>query len=524
MIAGLLPVTNPLVTMVNMAINAIKCRDAVIFSPHPMSRNTALEIARILRAALKQQGAPEDLILCLEKPSIPLAQELMSICDLTIATGGTAMVKSAYSSGKPAYGVGAGNATVVVDETADLAEAAANTRISKTQNHGSGCSCDGNLLVEATVYDRVSRRCCRKKAATWRRADGEDARSRPRCGTPNGHRTIDTVARAASVIATKAGFTLPAGKTFIIVTEDRIGKAHRFSGEKLSPVLAIFKYSGFDNVLKMVSDIFEVGGKGHSVGIASFDDDHIHRLALMAPVSRIMVRQPNVSGNAGSFTNGMPHDRQPRLRHVGRQHHQREHQRQALHEHDVGEPADPRGPAERAGTARRVLQLGGLRRGSDTHEAQSARVALVVLRAGERRAASSPRRTLRGADCIQLDLEDSVPASEKDTARQLVPAAAAPRASRRRRRRRARQQSDGDHAEGSRRVDWRGRGRHRADQGESADHVQRMDDIISRLESARGLRQGHTRLIAMIEIAGRILSDAGDRGGQPAPGGDEHRR
>jgi len=152
-IAGLLPVTNPLVTMVNMAINAIKCKDAVIFSPHPMSRNTALEIARVLRAALRKQGAPEDLILCLERPSIPLAQELMSICDLTIATGGPAMVKAAYSSGKPAYGVGAGNATVVVDETADLADAAMNTRISKTQNHGSGCSCDGNLLVEASVYE-----------------------------------------------------------------------------------------------------------------------------------------------------------------------------------------------------------------------------------------------------------------------------------------------------------------------------------------------------------------------------------
>src|SRR5262245_25441242 len=153
-IAGLLPVTNPLVTMVNMSINAIKCKDAVIFSPHPLSRKTALEIVRVLRAALEKQGAPADLILCLEKPSIPLAQELMSICDLTIATGGTAMVKAAYSSGKPAYGVGAGNATVVIDETADLTDAARNTRISKTQNHGSGCSCDGNLLVEATVYDR----------------------------------------------------------------------------------------------------------------------------------------------------------------------------------------------------------------------------------------------------------------------------------------------------------------------------------------------------------------------------------
>ena len=303
-IAGLLPVTNPLVTMVNMAINAIKCRDAVIFSPHPMSRNTALEIARVIRAALSKQGAPEDLILCLDKPSIPLAQELMSICDLTIATGGPAMVKSAYSSGKPAYGVGSGNATIVVDETADIAEAARNTRISKTQNHGSGCSCDGNLLVEATIYDAFLAQLQEEGGYL---ATADDKRSLEAVmWDANGHRTIDTVARAASVIATKAGIDLPAGKSFIIVTEDRIGKGHRFSGEKLSPVLAIFKYSGFDNVLQMVADIFEVGGKGHSVGIASFDDEHIHRLALMAPVSRIMVRQPNVSGNAGSFTNGMP--------------------------------------------------------------------------------------------------------------------------------------------------------------------------------------------------------------------------
>jgi sulfoacetaldehyde dehydrogenase len=303
-IAGVLPVTNPLVTMVNMAINAIKCRDAVIFSPHPLSRRTALEIVRVLRAALAKQGAPEDLILCLEKPSIPLAQELMAICDLTIATGGTAMVKAAYSSGKPAYGVGAGNATVVVDETADIADAAVNTRISKIQNHGSGCSCDGNLIVEASIYDRFLEAL--QKEGGYLAGAEEKSRLEAVLWDDEGHRLMDTVARAASAIAVKAGITLPDGKSFIIVKEDRIGKAHRFSGEKLSPVLAIFKYTGFDNALRMVTEILEVGGKGHSVGIASFDDGHIHRLASMAPVSRIMVRQPNVRGNAGSFNNGMP--------------------------------------------------------------------------------------------------------------------------------------------------------------------------------------------------------------------------
>jgi sulfoacetaldehyde dehydrogenase len=303
-IAGLLPVTNPVVTMVAMAINALKCRDAVIFSPHPASKRTAVETTRILRAALKKQGAPEDCIQCIEKPSIPLAQELMSICDLTIATGGPAMVKAAYGSGKPAYGVGAGNATMVIDETADIAEAAANTRISKTHNNGSGCSCDGNLLVEATIYDKFLEQL--QKEGGYLASEEDKKRLQAVMWDSERHRTLETVARPASKIAELAGFSIPAGKTFIIVKEDNIGKEYLFSGEKLSPVLSIFKYSGFDNALKMVEQIFEVGGKGHSCGIYSFDNEHIHRLALMAPVSRIMVRQPQVRGNAGSFTNGMP--------------------------------------------------------------------------------------------------------------------------------------------------------------------------------------------------------------------------
>ncbi len=304
-IAGILPVTNPLVTMVGMAINALKCRDAVIFSPHPLSRKTALATTRVLRSAVGKAGGPDDAIQCLEKPSIPLAQELMAICDLTIATGGSAMVKAAYSSGKPAYGVGAGNATIVIDETADVADAARNTRISKIQNHGSGCSCDGNLVIEESIYDGLRDQL--QKEGGHLASEGEKQQLEKVLWDGEGHRTMDTIARPASKIAEKAGFVLPAGKTFIIVEESRIGKEHRFSGEKLCPVLAIFRYAGgFENALKMVQQIFEVGGKGHSCGIYSFSSDHIHRLALEAPVSRIMVRQPQVRGNAGSFTNGMP--------------------------------------------------------------------------------------------------------------------------------------------------------------------------------------------------------------------------
>ncbi|MEO8680154.1 MAG: aldehyde dehydrogenase family protein, partial [Vicinamibacterales bacterium] len=154
-ICSLIPVTSPYITPIGIAIYAVKCKDAVIFSPHPSSRKTTFETVRLMRAALKELGVPEDVLQCVEKPSIPLANELMSVCDLTIATGGPAMVKAAYSSGKPAYGVGAGNATMVIDETADVVEAARNTAISKTNDHGSGCSADGNLVVDATIYDAL---------------------------------------------------------------------------------------------------------------------------------------------------------------------------------------------------------------------------------------------------------------------------------------------------------------------------------------------------------------------------------
>src|ERR1043165_2552052 len=151
-IASLIPSTNPELTPPGNGIYALKCKDAVIFSPHPMSKQTTLETVRIMRAALKKQGAPEDLFQCVETPSIPLAQELMSICDLTIATGGMPMVRAAYSSGKPAYGVGAGNSTMLIDETADIEDAARNTRISKTSDNGSGWSAGGKLVGRQSIY------------------------------------------------------------------------------------------------------------------------------------------------------------------------------------------------------------------------------------------------------------------------------------------------------------------------------------------------------------------------------------
>jgi sulfoacetaldehyde dehydrogenase len=303
-IASLIPVTSPYITPIGIAIYAIKCKDAVIFSPHPASRKTTNETVRVMRAALHAAGAPEDLLQCVDRSSIPLARQLMSLCDLTIATGGPAMVKAAYGSGKPAYGVGAGNATMVIDETADIVQAARNTRISKTNDHGSGCSADGNLLVAASIYDEFLQQLQVEGGYLVNAAEKDLLEAA--YWDAEGHRTPDTIARAASVVAARAGFAIPGDKTFLIVEENRIGKEHRFSTEKLGTVLSMFKYRGFDQALDLVRQIFDTAGKGHSCGIYSFDDDHIHRLALVAPVSRITVRQVQSSSNAGTFTNGMP--------------------------------------------------------------------------------------------------------------------------------------------------------------------------------------------------------------------------
>jgi sulfoacetaldehyde dehydrogenase len=303
-IAALIPVTSPYVTPIGIAIYAIKCKDAVIFAPHPASRKTTNETVRLMRTALERLGAPADLLQCIERPSIPLSQALMAGCDLTIATGGPPMVRAAYGSGKPAYGVGAGNATMVIDDTADVVEAARNTAISKTNDHGSGCSADGNLVVDASIYDALLERLQAEGGYVVNEA--EKARLRNAYWDENGRRTADTIARPAHAVAAKAGITLPPGRTFLIVPETNIGKEHLFSTEKLGIVLAIFKYSGFDQALEMVGRIFETGGRGHSCGIYSFNDAHIHRLALAAPVSRIMVRQIQSRANAGTFTNGMP--------------------------------------------------------------------------------------------------------------------------------------------------------------------------------------------------------------------------
>lgn len=303
-IASIVPMTNPVLTPPGTAINAVKARDAVIFSPHPRTKKTSYEAVQIMRDVLEREGAPADLLQCVQEPSIPLAQELMAICDVTIATGGTAMVKAAYRSGKPAFGVGAGNSTIVIDETADIEEAARNTRISKTSDFGSGCSSDGNALIDDRLYDDVVRRL--QVEGGYLANDEEKKLLEAVLWDDKGARTMATIAQPARRLAELAGFEVPSEAKFLIVEQQEIGPEHRFSGEKLTTVLAVYRYHGFDDALEKVKKIYAVGGAGHSCGIYSFDDEHIDALARVAPVSRMMVRQPQSKANAGSFTNGMP--------------------------------------------------------------------------------------------------------------------------------------------------------------------------------------------------------------------------
>ena len=311
-IAVLVPTTNPCLTPAGQVLYAIKARDAIVCSPHPRAANVTNKCINIIREVLKREGAPEDIIQGLPKPSIALSQKLMEKCDLVIATGGRPMVHAAYSSGTPAYGSGAGNATVIVDNTADTAErqheAADNTRISKCADFGSGCSCDGNLLIHESVYDGMV--TALKEVGGYLLNAEEAEKVKKVMWDETGHRLPDTVAISPQALGAAAGVEVPADRKFLMVTGggiNEIGEEYFFSHEKLTTLVSLFKYEGeFENALNMMRAVFEVGGKGHSCGIYTWDEYHIHRLAMAAPVSRIMVRQPNNRGNAGAANNGMP--------------------------------------------------------------------------------------------------------------------------------------------------------------------------------------------------------------------------
>ena len=313
-IGCVIPATNPDLTPAGNAIYAIKARNAIIFSPHPRTLKTSRKTIELMREGLKRVGAPEDLVQIIGykgKINKGFSEALMTKCDLIIATGGQGVVRRAYMSGTPAYAVGAGNATMVWDETAaqDLHKAAFNTMRSKTSDFGSGCSADGNIVIHESIWDAAIKELVAVGGHLM--TPQEQQAMRNVMWDAEGHRLADTVALSALDMAKAAGFTIPEDRKFLIASHGTGIYNKTPEGiwcvEKLSTVLAVHKYCGeFQNAIDAVMAIHAVGGIGHSVGMFSFDDEHIHRMAMVARVGRMMIRQAQSKANAGSMMNGMP--------------------------------------------------------------------------------------------------------------------------------------------------------------------------------------------------------------------------
>lgn len=306
-VAALIPVTGPDATPPLKTLLALKGRNAIIVSGHPRAQKTTELTVALMREACKQVGAPEDLVQVVENPSLKKTQELMQRADLIVATGGAAMVKAAYSSGTPAYGVGVGNAVHVVDATADLRDAANCIATAKRFDYATSCLADNAVVAHASVYQRLSDLlveaggylCNEQEKAQLQQAMWPD----PEVHIP----ALDVIAKPAAAIAQLAGINIPETCAFLIVEEQGIGPEYPFSGEKLNSVLALYRYDGdIHNAIAQVNAITAYQGQGHTCGIHSADDDNIMALALGTKTGRVIVNQ-NLNEGAGSPRNGMPY-------------------------------------------------------------------------------------------------------------------------------------------------------------------------------------------------------------------------
>ena len=299
------PCTNPTATPAVKSIFALKTRNAIIFAPHMIARRCSNKTVEYARAGLKKVGAPEDLIQIMEKPFIEDIQKMMSMCDLVVSTGGTQSVIAAYSSGKPALGVGAGNSVMIVDETADPKEAANKIFMSKTFDNATSCSAENNAVIQESVYDQVLEGL--KENGGYLCNAEEKAKLKDAMWPDGEHINAKVVARAAVRIANKvADLGVPEETKFLMVVGDDPVEGDKFADEKLSPVLTIWKYKEFADAIDYLKRIHAIRGKGHCAGIHTKDESRMKELAEQAQVSRLMVNQPQCLANSGSFTNGMP--------------------------------------------------------------------------------------------------------------------------------------------------------------------------------------------------------------------------
>ena len=302
-IGALAPSTNPEATPVIKAIHAVKGRNSIIIAPHPRAKLTNKKIVDLMRAALTELGAPADLVIGIETPSLDLTNELMRQCDRVLATGGGAMVNAAYSSGTPALGVGVGNAVVTVDESADLADAAEKIHLSKTLDLAASCSADNAVLLVDDIYDEMLGKLESKGGHLL--DESEKALLQKTIWDEQGHLNTAIVAKPAEYIAELAGIDIPDGTEFFIVPEEGWGPEFPFSGEKLCVTMALYRAKDIEHAIELTNSIQGYQGQGHSCGIYSNKDENILKLAHSTKTSRVMVNQPQAASNSGNLWNGM---------------------------------------------------------------------------------------------------------------------------------------------------------------------------------------------------------------------------
>ena len=302
-IGALAPSTNPEATPVIKAIHAVKGRNSIIVAPHPRAKLTNKKICDLMRDAIEKMGAPADLVIAIEIPSLETTNELMQQCDRVLATGGGAMVTAAYSSGTPALGVGVGNAVITVDDTADRDDAATKIHMSKTLDLAASCSSDNSVILVDSIYEPMLERLKAKGGYLCNAEEKEKLRNT--IWDDEGHLNTAIVAQPAQKIASMAGLDVPETTEFYIVIEEGWGKDFPFSGEKLSVVMALYRASDIDHAIELTNNIQSYQGQGHSCGIYSSSDENIMKLADATRTSRVMVNQPQAASNSGNLWNGM---------------------------------------------------------------------------------------------------------------------------------------------------------------------------------------------------------------------------
>mmetsp|Transcript_1866 Transcript_1866/g.3213 ORF Transcript_1866/g.3213 Transcript_1866/m.3213 type:complete len:468 (+) Transcript_1866:1211-2614(+) len=303
-IGAVVPSTNPGATPANNIINAVKCGNAIVVSPSPKGVPTCEALLGYIHAEFDKTGIDRDLVQMIPgRGSKDKTQRLLETADLIVVTGSQNNVRRAYTSGTPALAVGAGNVTVIVDETADLAAAADKICASKTFDNATSCSSENSVVVVDAIYDAFVAEMARTGGALI--ADESKVTSRL---WVKGHLNPQAIARDADQMIAALGLSndVPAGTQYLAVESAGIGPDHPLSGEKLSRVLTVYRASDFDSAVQTARDIQLHQGVGHSVGIHTSDPDRPLTLATAVPTSRIIVNQAHTFATGGAFTNGMP--------------------------------------------------------------------------------------------------------------------------------------------------------------------------------------------------------------------------